>query len=80
MLVLGDHTNPLDKPSESRHEADPTVLGWLNDVVPSWRQFFRHLIRMFPFMNWIKHYNVQWLIGDLIAGIEPYKASQSSKH
>ncbi|KAJ5218030.1 uncharacterized protein N7498_000129 [Penicillium cinerascens] len=68
MLGLKDHIDPLDKPSESRHEADPTVLDWLNDVVPTWRQFFHHLIRMFPFMNWIKHYNVQWLIGDLIAG------------
>lgn len=80
ILGLEDHLNPLDKSSESRHEADPTVLGWLNDVVPSWRQSFQHLIRMFPFMNWIRHYNVQWLIGDLIAGIEPYTASPSSKH
>lgn len=69
VLGLEIPINPLDKDTESHHETDPTVLGWLNDIVPSGRQLLQHFIRMFPFMKWVKHYNVQWLIGDLIAGI-----------
>jgi sodium-independent sulfate anion transporter 11 len=68
VLGLEDPVNPLNKHNDSPHDVDPTVLGWLADVVPSWRQLLQHLIRMFPFVNWIKHYNAQWLIGDLIAG------------
>jgi hypothetical protein len=25
---------------------------------------------LFPFLNWINHYNLQWLVGDVIAGME----------
>ncbi|BGP69227.1 Sulfate permease 2 [Rhodotorula toruloides] len=28
-----------------------------------------YLHRLFPFTNWILHYNLRWLLGDLIAGI-----------
>lgn len=52
-------------------EADPTVLNWLKDVCPSRSQSLHYLIQLFPFLNWIKYYNLQWLVGDLIAGIHP---------
>lgn len=69
VLGLEKPINPLETHAEYRDEADPTVLGWLNDVVPSGPQLVQYFIRLFPFMKWINHYNVQWLIGDLIAGI-----------
>ncbi|KAJ5316359.1 hypothetical protein N7476_006666 [Penicillium atrosanguineum] len=68
VLGLEKPINPLERHAGPRDEADPTVLDWLNDAVPSGPQLIQHFIRMFPFMKWIKHYNVQWLIGDLIAG------------
>ncbi|KAJ6167998.1 sulfate anion transporter [Penicillium chrysogenum] len=51
------------------HESDPTVLGWFRDVFPSRHQFGLYLVRLFPFVQWIKHYNLQWLMGDLVAGL-----------
>ncbi|KAI9701616.1 MAG: Sulfate permease 2 [Bogoriella megaspora] len=50
-------------------EAEPTIWEWFDSVIPSGRQFVNYLWSLFPFTHWILHYNLQWLIGDLIAGI-----------
>ncbi|KAK2765332.1 Sulfate permease 2 [Arachnomyces sp. PD_36] len=50
-------------------EDEPTSAEWLLELVPSPRQLADYLWSLFPFLNWILHYNVQWLIGDLVAGI-----------
>lgn len=68
VLGLQDPVNPLEKNGESCHEADPTVLEWLNGIFPSCCQLLQYLIRLFPFLKWIRYYNLQWLLGDLIAG------------
>ncbi|KAL4864138.1 hypothetical protein BDV12DRAFT_16950 [Aspergillus spectabilis] len=50
-------------------EPEPTAAEWLEELVPSWHQVGLYFYRLFPFLAWITRYNVQWLIGDLVAGI-----------
>ncbi|KAF2013396.1 sulfate permease-like protein [Aaosphaeria arxii CBS 175.79] len=50
-------------------EEEPTAMDWLREVTPSGRDIVNYLVRLFPFLNWITRYNLQWLIGDLVAGI-----------
>ncbi|KAJ6105318.1 sulfate anion transporter [Penicillium sp. IBT 18751x] len=68
VLGLNDITNVPNK-NTPPHESDPTVLGWFHDVVPTRHQFKLYLARLFPFVQWMKHYNLQWLMGDLVAGL-----------
>jgi sodium-independent sulfate anion transporter 11 len=49
-------------------EEEPTSLDWILEVLPSGRQLIDYLWSLFPFLNWIMSYNLQWLIGDLVAG------------
>ncbi|KAJ5124971.1 sulfate anion transporter [Penicillium bovifimosum] len=51
------------------YESDPTVLEWLHDVFPSMGQVGEYFVGLLPFMRWIRHYNFQWFLGDLVAGI-----------
>lgn len=50
-------------------EEEPHTIDWLKDLVPSKKQVFHYVHSLFPFTHWILRYNVQWLIGDLVAGI-----------
>ncbi|KAF2234963.1 putative sulfate transporter [Viridothelium virens] len=50
-------------------EQEPTVAEWFRDHLPSGQQFLQYCRSLFPFTTWIHRYNLQWLIGDLIAGI-----------
>lgn len=49
-------------------EPEPTSIEWIREITPSGQQVLNYLISLFPFLNWISRYNVQWLIGDLVAG------------
>ena len=49
-------------------EQEPTSLEWLLHVTPTGHTLVKWLISLFPFINWIDRYNLQWLIGDLVAG------------
>jgi len=51
------------------NEPEPTSLDWIREILPSGRQLGRYFINLFPFLTWISNYNLQWLYGDLIAGI-----------
>ncbi|KAJ5086047.1 hypothetical protein N7532_010818 [Penicillium argentinense] len=53
----------------SYNEPEPTSVEWIREITPSFKQFVNYLISLFPFLNWIGRYNLQWLIGDLVAGI-----------
>lgn len=53
----------------SYNEPEPTSIDWICEVTPSFRQFINYFISLLPFLNWITRYNMQWLIGDLVAGI-----------
>jgi hypothetical protein len=49
-------------------EHDPTVGDWFRGHMPTTPQVRRYVRNLFPFIHWIQYYNVQWLIGDLVAG------------
>ncbi|KAF4767845.1 hypothetical protein HAV15_002653 [Penicillium sp. str.  len=53
----------------SYNEPEPTSVDWIREITPSGAQFGRYLISLFPFLTWIGNYNLQWLYGDLVAGI-----------
>lgn len=61
---------PRDPIGVSRYvETEPTAKDALLQLVPT-RQGVRSYVRsLFPFIDWIFHYNLTWLVGDLIAGI-----------
>ncbi|KAK5663668.1 hypothetical protein OQA88_4099 [Cercophora sp. LCS_1] len=50
-------------------EEPPTVADFLAGLRPSKSQAVEYIFSLFPFLSWIGHYNLQWLIGDLVAGI-----------
>jgi sodium-independent sulfate anion transporter 11 len=50
-------------------EEEPSIGEWVKDTLPSQRDLRDYFVSLFPFLQWIGRYNVQWLIGDLIAGI-----------
>ncbi|KAK4144730.1 sulfate transporter family-domain-containing protein [Dichotomopilus funicola] len=50
-------------------EEPPQVLDYINDLIPSGSELYKYLLSLFPFLAWIGHYNLQWLVGDLVAGI-----------
>ena len=49
-------------------EQEPTTREWLGEILPTPRTFAHWANSLFPFTHWIDRYNVQWLIGDLVAG------------
>jgi solute carrier family 26 (sodium-independent sulfate anion transporter), member 11 len=66
-LGNGDHVYPIQT-LEQYLETSPTTTGFLKQYVPSGPAIARYLWSLFPFLHWIDKYNVQWLIGDLVAG------------
>lgn len=82
--VLGIHLNengPQEDPvsrgesvytvssADTYVEHIPTTMDWINEMTPSGQDVLHYLASLFPFIKWLPMYNVQWLIGDLIAGI-----------
>ncbi|KIV97535.1 hypothetical protein PV10_01274 [Exophiala mesophila] len=55
--------------SDTYVEEEPRTVEWLQDLVPTFPQVKTYFRNLFPFTRWILRYNVQWLIGDLVAGI-----------
>lgn len=53
----------------SYNEPEPTSIEWIREVTPSCHQLVNYLISLFPFLNWIGRYNMQWFMGDLVAGV-----------
>lgn len=49
-------------------EEPPTTAEFLHDVIPTGKEIGDYIWSLFPFLHWIGFYNVQWLIGDLVAG------------
>lgn len=50
-------------------EEEPTVAEWFREITPSPKEFKLYLYSLFPFTHWIGRYNLQWLYGDLVAGM-----------
>ncbi|TGJ85058.1 hypothetical protein E0Z10_g3694 [Xylaria hypoxylon] len=55
--------------ADSFFEEQPTVKEALASIVPSRRAILDYILSLFPFLSWIGFYNLQWLVGDLVAGI-----------
>ncbi len=49
-------------------EEPPHTIDVFANIVPTRHETIEYLISLFPFLQWIGHYNTQWLIGDLVAG------------
>ncbi|KAI0482338.1 sulfate permease [Xylariaceae sp. FL0804] len=50
-------------------ERPPTTGQLLKEITPTGRDVLQYFKSLFPFLSWIGFYNVQWLMGDLVAGI-----------
>ncbi|KAI9711393.1 MAG: Sulfate permease 2 [Chrysothrix sp. TS-e1954] len=50
-------------------EKEPTALEWITENTPDRQDAINYCLSLFPFTHWILRYNLQWLIGDLVAGI-----------
>ncbi|KAI0512453.1 sulfate permease [Xylaria bambusicola] len=55
--------------ADSFFEEQPTVKEVLASIVPTRKGVYEYILSLFPFLSWIGFYNVQWLTGDLVAGI-----------
>jgi hypothetical protein len=49
-------------------EQEPTAVEWMHDTLPNGHDLARYARSLFPFLSWIGFYNLQWLLGDLVAG------------
>lgn len=56
-------------------EEEPHTLDFFTELVPSKKAVIDYIISLFPFLQWLGHYNTQWLIGDLVAGKSSYPLS-----
>ncbi|KAF2728912.1 sulfate permease-like protein [Polyplosphaeria fusca] len=67
-ITRGESVFSIDS-ADTYVEHEPTTVEWIRQVTPSGHQVVQYFVRLFPFLHWITRYNVQWLIGDLVAGI-----------
>lgn len=67
-VTRGESVFTIDS-ADSYVEQEPTAREWLEEVIPSAREFGDYCYSLFPFVHWIGRYNLQWLIGDLVAGL-----------
>ena len=49
-------------------EDEPTVIQWIQETAPSRQDFLHYFQNRLPFLSWIQRYNLQWFLGDLVAG------------
>ncbi|KAI1341509.1 putative sulfate permease [Xylariaceae sp. FL0016] len=50
-------------------EQQPTTAEFIREITPSGKDVINYFRSLFPFLSWIGFYNVQWFLGDLVAGI-----------
>jgi len=69
----------IDPDEDRRHDAalfddgsfveeDISTADFLRSIFPSGSGIAAYLRELFPFIGWIFHYNLTWLLGDIIAG------------
>jgi solute carrier family 26 (sodium-independent sulfate anion transporter), member 11 len=56
---------------EQYAEQEPTIREFLHEHWPSGTDVAHYFRGLFPFHAWILHYNLTWLLGDLVAGNGP---------
>ncbi|CAE7002437.1 hypothetical protein PTNB85_09230 [Pyrenophora teres f. teres] len=67
-ITRGESVFTIDS-ADTYVEGEPTAKEWIHDTLPSGQELRQYCYSLFPFIHWIGRYNVQWLIGDLVAGI-----------
>jgi sodium-independent sulfate anion transporter 11 len=67
-VTRGESVFSVDS-ADSYVEEEPTAVEWLRSIVPTPREVATYGRNLFPFTRWIMRYNLQWLYGDLVAGI-----------
>lgn len=67
-LTRGESAYSIDT-ADSYIDEEPRTTEWFQQYTPTGRGVITYVRSLFPFTNWILRYNVQWLIGDLVAGI-----------
>ena len=50
-------------------EEEPRSIDWLREIIPTAEGLKSWAYSLFPFVHWISRYNLQWLSGDLVAGL-----------
>ncbi|OJJ47828.1 hypothetical protein ASPZODRAFT_151268 [Penicilliopsis zonata CBS 506.65] len=50
-------------------EEEPSSAEWIVEQLPSLQDLGHYFYSLFPFLQWIGRYNLQWFVGDLVAGI-----------
>ncbi|KAI8231939.1 Sulfate permease 2 [Colletotrichum sp. SAR 10_86] len=54
---------------EQYEEREPTVAEFIEAHRPTIPKTLAYIKSLFPFWQWIFHYNATWLLGDIIAGV-----------
>lgn len=67
-VTRGESTFSVES-ADSYVEEEPTVAEWIASVTPSVADGVNYVKSLFPFTAWILSYNLQWLYGDLVAGM-----------
>ena len=67
-LTRGESTFSVGS-ADSYNEDEPSAGDWIRSVVPNGRQVGQYFYNLFPFLRWAPRYNLQWFLGDLVAGI-----------
>lgn len=67
-LTRGESTYSVET-ADTYVEEEPRSIDWIRERIPGPDLAVRYVRNLFPFTKWILKYNLQWLIGDLVAGI-----------
>lgn len=67
-LTRGESVFSIDS-TDGYVEDEPQVSEWLRSIAPTRSRIVHYLSSLFPFTHWILSYNLQWLYGDLVAGM-----------
>ncbi|KAJ8118884.1 hypothetical protein OPT61_g209 [Boeremia exigua] len=55
--------------NQTYYEDDPSVTDWVRGLVPSSAGVAEYVTELFPSAQWVRRYNLHWLLGDAIAGV-----------
>jgi hypothetical protein len=55
--------------ADSYVEEEPRSEEFVREIIPSGQEMVQYARSLFPFLHWIGRYNLQWLAGDLVAGM-----------
>lgn len=67
-LTRGESAYSVDT-ADTYYEPEPTTADWFRDLNPGAKGIWAYIYSLFPFTHWIMRYNLQWFIGDLVAGV-----------